>query len=478
MNQINHLFNNDLHAVNLGLESFTVGLQDTGAAVQHVNWQPPAGGDVELGRKLVHLLYDASMQQRIDAANSLAMERMLSAHPAWVGVSTAKEAIGLKSNQFLHAGPPIPYEKMCGPMQGAAVGAVLFENLATTPEEARALLESGGIEFAPCHHYHAVGPMAGIISPSMPVFLIRNQSGGNLAYTNINEGLGKVLRFGAYDEEVLTRLKWIRDVLAPTLALVVTEKDPIDIRAISAKALHMGDEGHNRNAAASALLFKVLTGRLLVSGLTQKQIADVLRFIDANDHFYLNLSMAASKAVLDTASGIEDCTVITTMARNGVEFGVRMSATGDTWFTAPAEYPKGLYFPGYSEKDAAPDLGDSSITETAGIGGFAMAAAPAIIGFVGGSSQDALKTTREMYKITLRRNMNYSLPAMDFDGVPIGIDALKVVDSGIAPVINTGIAHKNAGVGQVGAGIVRAPMACFIQAIKQYLSGFGKEVER
>ncbi|NMB90931.1 MAG: DUF1116 domain-containing protein, partial [Chloroflexi bacterium] len=372
--------------------------------------------------------------------------------------------------QFLHAGPPIAYADMCGPMKGAALGAVLFEKLADTPADAAALLEKGGVRFAPCHQFHAVGPMAGIISPSMPVLVVRNQSGNNLAYSNINEGLGRVLRFGAYDEEVLTRLHWIQDVLAPTLAQVVTAEAPVDLRSISAKALQMGDEGHNRNAAASALLFKELTGRLLVSALSPEIVASVLGFISANDHFYLNLSMAASKAVLDSAAGIPDCTVITAMARNGVEFGVRMSATGDAWFTAGAEFPKGLYFPGYSENDAAPDLGDSSITETAGIGGFAMAAAPAIIGFVGGTSQDALNITREMYKITLRRNMNYSLPALNFDGAPIGIDARKVVDSGIAPVINTGIAHKNAGVGQVGAGIVHAPMACFVQAMQQFLS--------
>lgn len=470
MNPINKLFISELHAINLGLESFVIGLNATNAPVQQVDWQPPAGGDAKLGKCLVQLFYDPQARQRIDAANNLAMERILSAHPVWLGIRTAGEVLGIKANQFLHAGPPIAYANMCGPMKGAALGAVLFENLAATPEEATALLENGSIEFAPCHHYHAVGPMAGIISPSMPVFVVRNQTGGNLAFSNVNEGLGKVLRFGAYDAKVLTRLNWIKDVLAPTLASVVSEENPIDLQTITAKALHMGDEGHNRNVAASALLFKELTGRLLISGMDTKTIASVLAFIAANDHFYLNLSMAASKAMLDTAAGIPNCTVVTAMARNGVEFAIRMCATGDTWFTAPAEFPKGLYFPGYSEADAAPDLGDSSITETAGIGGFAMASAPAIIGFVGGTSQDALNTTREMYGITLRRNTNFSLPSLNFDGPPIGIDARKVVDSGITPVINTGIAHKNAGVGQVGAGIVHAPMACFIQAMKQFLS--------
>jgi hypothetical protein len=470
MNRINDLFASELHAVNLGLESFTIGLKDTGAPVQHVDWRPPAGGDAELGARLVMLFYDSEACRRTEAANNLAMERILSAHSKWVGVSTAREAMAIEANQFLHAGPPIAYRDMCGPMKGAALGAVLFEKLAANPEEAVALLENGGIQFAPCHDYHAVGPMAGIISPSMPVLVVRNETGGNLAFTNVNEGLGKVLRFGAFDSEVLSRLSWIKDVLAPALASVITEDNPVDLRAISAKALHMGDEGHNRNAAASALLFKELTGRLLAVGADQKATASVLAFVAANDHFYLNLSMAACKAVVDGAAGIPDCTVITAMSRNGVEFGVRMSATGDTWFTAPADIPKGLYFPGYSEADAAPDLGDSSITETAGLGAFAMAAAPAIIGFVGGTSQDALNTTRQMYSITLRRNTNYSLPFLNFEGAPIGIDARKVVDTGITPVINTGIAHKNAGVGQVGAGIVHAPMACFVQAMREFLS--------
>lgn len=469
MSKIESLFEEELVAINIGLRTFAESLEYTGANAIHLDWQPPAGGDVEVGRRMAFLNYQEELRKKIDQANQEAMQRILAARPMLIDVQTAREALGLDDHQFLHSGPPIDFASMCGPMQGAAIGAMLLEGLADTPDIARQKLEAGEVHFSPCHHYNAVGPMAGLISPSMPVFVVRNEEHSNLAYSNINEGLGKVLRFGAYNQEVIKRLKWIADVLAPALKNILTENDPIDLRAITAQALQMGDECHNRNVAASSLLFKQLTNRLLVSEIGRKELSEVLSFIAANDHFFLNLSMASCKSMLDTAVGIPDSTVITVMSRNGVEFGIRMSSTGERWFTAPAGIPEGLYFPGFSEADAALDLGDSSITETAGIGGFAMATAPAIVGFVGGSARDALNYTREMRNITLKRNPNYSLPTLDFEGAPVGIDAWRVLETGIPPVINTGIAHKEAGVGQIGAGVVRAPMECFVEAMKVFM---------
>ncbi len=161
------------------------------------------------------------------------------------------------------------------------------------------------------------------------------------------------------------------------------------------------------------------------------------------------------------------------MARNGVEFGIRLSGTGDCWFTGPAQQVRGLFFPGFTEADAAPDLGDSAITETAGVGGFAMAAAPAIVQFVGGTPEMAMGYTREMFGITLGRNPAYTLPPLGFSGTPTGIDARLVGDSGTLPVINTGIAHKAPGVGQVGAGVVHPPLECFAGAIEALAAALG-----
>jgi hypothetical protein len=370
---------------------------------------------------------------------------------------------------LLHSGPPIEWPRMCGPVQGAVIGAILFEGWASTPARARALVEDGSVAFAPCHHHGAVGPMAGVVSPSMPVVVVENADRGNRAWATLNEGLGRVLRFGAYDEPVIERLRWFAATLGPALSATLAASGPVDLKAITAQALQMGDEGHNRNVAATSLLTRAIAPDL-VRTVDAATAQAVLAFLRGNDHFFLNLSMAACKSALDAAHGIEGSTVVTAMSRNGVDFGIRLSGTGDTWFTSPVGVPDGLYFPGFGPDDANPDLGDSAITETAGIGGFAMAAAPAIVRFVGGTPADAIAFTRLMERITLARNSAYGLPSLGFSGTPTGIDARRVVETGIAPVINTGIAHREAGVGQIGAGIARAPLACFEAALRDLAS--------
>lgn len=462
---VNKLFEQDLQVINVGLSSFADSIQQTGGKSLQLDWRPPASGERETGMSLATLINDPL----VEAANRIAHERFLSAQPILMGVAQAlKEIPNLGERTLLHAGPPIEWSRMCGPMQGAVIGAILYEGWAENHDAARALADSGEIRFAPCHHFGAVGPMSGVVSPSMPVWVVKNQDRGNMSFSNLNEGLGKVLRFGANDASVLDRLKWMGSVLGPALDAAVKVLGGVELRPIIAQALHMGDECHNRNAAASSLLFKRLTPALLKTDLSQGDIARVLEFIAGNDHFFLNISMACCKAMLDAGHGVEHSTLVTAMARNGVDFGIRVSGTGDAWFTAPAPIVDGLFFPGYSQADAAPDLGDSAITETAGIGGFAMGAAPAIVQFVGGTPQDAIAYTREMYNITLGVNGGFTLPPLNFEASPAGIDARKVVDTGIAPVINTGIAHKDAGVGQVGAGITRAPLECFDQAIRAF----------
>ncbi len=460
------LFPDGVRAVNVGLEMFAGPLATHGATVAALEWRPPADGDRDLGLLLARLEDDPDdpIGRTIADANATAVERLLAAQPMLVDVQPARSALGLVDRQILHSGPPIAWERMCGPVQGAITGAILLEGWATTPDEAVALAASGRIELSACHHHRAVGPMAGVVSPSMPVVVVENVTAGTRAHATLNEGLGKVLRFGAYDDSVLERLRWFASTLAPALSAALLSDGPLDLRGLTGQALQMGDEGHNRNIAATSLFTRTIAPALVRTS-DSSTAAAVLDFLRGNDHFFLNLSMAACKSALDAAHGIEGSTIITAMARNGVDFGVRMSGTGDAWFTTPVGVPDGLYFPGYGPEDANPDLGDSAITETFGIGGFAMAAAPAIVRFVGGSPADALEFTRLMGRITLARNPSYALPPLGFVGTPTGIDARRVVDSGIAPVINTGIAHKRAGVGQIGAGIARAPLACFGAAL-------------
>jgi hypothetical protein len=448
--------------VNIGIASFADAIRQAGAHATQLEWAPPAQGDRATGAALAALVGNP----RVDKANEKAFAAYSAAMPVLEGIGIARKHIPrMRGQMLLHAGPPIEWKRMCGPMQGAIIGAILHEEWARTEKEARALAASGKVRFAPCHHHDAVGPMSGIISPSMPVWIVRNSTLGNRAYSNLNEGLGKVLRFGANNAEVLDRLKWMRDSLEPTLAAALKVLGPVELKPLMAQALHMGDEVHNRNAAASGLLLKRLVPAILKSGAKPADAAGACEFIAGNDHFFLNLSMAASKAMLAAAADVPGSSMVSVMCRNGVEFGIRLAGTGAKWYTAPAPVVDGLYFPGYSKADAAGDLGDSAITETAGLGGFAMAAAPAIVKFVGGTPADALANTLAMGHITLGRNSAFTLPALNFGGTPAGIDARNVVDTGILPVINTGIAHKQAGIGQIGAGVTRAPLACFTQAI-------------
>ncbi len=467
-----------VHAINVGLAGFADPIRDHGASVVALDWRPPASGDRELGLLLAYLENDAAdpVGAAIAAANEMAVRRILGAQPMLVDVQPAGTAIaGFGGRTLLHSGPPIEWSRMCGPVQGAAIGAAMFEGWASSPEDARRLLDDGAIRFQPCHDHAAVGPMAGIVSPAMPVVVVENAANGNRAHATLNEGLGKVLRFGAYDSAVLERLRWFASTLGPALSATLKASGPIDLKAITAQALQMGDEGHNRNVAATSLFTRVIAPTL-VEAVDPPTAQAVLAFLRGNDHFFLNLSMAACKAALDAGHGIKGSTVVTAMTRNGVDFGIRLSGTGQDWFISPVGVPDGLYFPGYGPDDANPDLGDSAITETFGIGGFAMAAAPAIVRFVGGSPADAINFTRLMERITLARNSAYGLPSLGFSGTPTGIDARRVVETGIAPVINTGIAHKEAGVGQIGAGIARAPLACFELAVRALGEQFGVEV--
>jgi hypothetical protein len=405
--------------------------------------------------------------QKIELANREALRTILDGQPVLVDVQPAGSVIeGLGRNVILHSGPPISWERMCGPMRGAVCGIALFEGWVADLDDAARAAARGRFAFHPNHHFGAVGPMTGMTTMSQPVMIVENKAFGNRAYCTINEGLGKVMRFGGNDAEVLERLRWIADVLGPALSAALTASGGLGLKSIIARGLAMGDEMHQRNVACSALFLREIAPSLARTSRDRDTLAEVMAFIGRNDQFFLNVAMAMGKAMTDPASGIDGSSIVTVMCRNGTDFGVRVSGTGDRWYTAPVEMPVGLFFPGYSQRDANPDMGDSAIVETIGLGGFAMATAPAVAGFVGaGSARDAANYTNAMYEITVGRNAEWTMPNLDFAGVPTGIDIRKVLATGQAPVINTGIAHREAGVGQVGAGIVRAPLACFEQAL-------------
>jgi len=458
----------ELHAINLGLESFAQNLTAQNVPVLHVDWKPPAGGNDILIRTLTKMK-EPTLAAKITKANEEALKRMMEAQPILTGVGLAKDLIpGMKSDLLIHAGPPITYDRMAGPMKGAIWGCLMYEGLAANIDEAKKLAESGKIRYEPCHHHSSVGPMAGLIAPSFMVYEVENKNGTNKAYSGLNEGRGKVLRMGAYSPEVMAKLHWMNEVMGPVLDKAIKHLGGIDIRAMLAKALHMGDDGHNRLDACS-ILFTTTLAPAVVAVCDDKATAEsIIKFLAENALSILNPVMAAAKTMADAAAGVEYSTIVTTMARNGTDFGLRVSGLGDQWFTGPAGIVKALYFPGFSEKDANPDFGDSVITETAGFGGFAMASAPAIVTFISGTAKDAVNTTMDMYEITGGEHKFFTIPYLDFRGTPTGVDIRKVVDKGIAPRVNTGVAHKDPGVGQVGAGVVSAPMNMFEEAIQAF----------
>jgi hypothetical protein len=406
----------------------------------------------------------------INEANKTCLQKVQESTAVWSDIRTAKEVIpGMTERTVLHAGPPVSWENMCGPMRGSITGACLYEGWASTPEEVEALAVSGELEFDSSHHRHSIGPMSGIITPSMEVNVVTNTVHNIETYSTLYMGIGKVLRHGAFDDEVLAKLRWMNQELAPLLKAALLNAGGIDLKSIVAQAVQMGDELHNRNKASNALLLTALVQHLIAVG-DKAAVIKAIDFIDKAGHFILNAVMAGSKGMLDAGSNIENSTIVTALARNGYETGIRVSGLGDKWFTAPAPMIEGVYFPGFGPEDANPDMGDSAITETVGLGSFAMAGAPAVVEYIGGTAQFAMETTLKMYEITAGEHDTYKLPPVNFRGTPLGIDIRKVVETGITPVINTGIACRRPGVGQIGAGLTAAPMECFTAALEAFAS--------
>lgn len=473
------LLNTTPKVINVGLESFTEPIKTFGGEAIQYTWRPRAGGN----KKLIRILNELDKRdEEINAANDVIISRFLESQPFLVDNRPAKDVIPTLDTDekiVLHAGPPIKFENMTGPMQGSVIGAMKFEGWAKDEADALEQLANGEVTFMPCHSVGAVGPMGGITTKNFPVFIVENQADGTRGYCIMNEGIGEVLRFGANSPTVIKRLEWQRDVLGPVLGKALREiEGGLNLNVMMARAIGMGDEFHQRNIAASLVFLKEITPTISTLDINEDDKRDVIQFLADTDQFFLNIAMAAGKAIVDYVRKEETGCLVTTMARNGENFGVRIGACGDEWFTAPVNTPNGLYFSGYSEKDANADIGDSAITETIGLGGMSMIAAPGVTRFVGlNGLKDAQNISEEMEQIVTTNNPTWPIPNWDFKGAPLGIDIRKVVETGITPIINTGIAHKEAGVGQVGAGTVRAPLGCFEKALVAYAKTLGIEVD-
>ncbi len=464
MSQINKLFKSNLNVVNMGSQIFHEEVLKQDNPSVNIDWKPPGAGD----EKLLEALDWLSDQSAIDQANDQVIEIMMSSKMVLTGVARAIDVVpGMSKHTILHAGPPITFEKMPGPMKGAVIGALIYEKLAKDADEALALAQSDSITYASCHDHQTVGAMTGVISANMLVHCVKNETYGNYGFSMVHEGSGyTVQRYGSWDEGVINRLNWLDQEFRPVLNDAIKLSGGIDVGATIAQALHMSDECHNRNKASSSLFYKQIVPFLLQTEYPKEVLLRVSQFINGNEHYHLSITMAASKAQLDAANGVKNSTIVTALSRNGYEFGIKVSGLGkDHWFTGPARMVDGLFFPGYSQADACPDMGDSAISETAGLGGFSLGNAPAIVQFVGGTVADALSYVKKMYEITWSENKNYTIPFLNFRGTPAGVDVRKVIETGILPIITTGIAHKERGKGQIGAGITTPPQECFEKAL-------------
>jgi hypothetical protein len=464
------LFSQKLKAVNIGLPSFGEDLVKQEVETVIVEWQAPAGGNTEMVNAL-KVLENADVEK----ANQLTIEKMLSGEPVLIGMERAQDVIpGMGPRSIFHSGPPLTWERMCPAVQRGVLGAIIFEGWAKDRESALELVKNNGVEFSNNHSHSAVGPMTGIISPSMPVWVVENNTYGNRAYSTLNEGKGVTLWYGDFDDSTIKQLRWFRDVFGPNMKKALDKQSgTINPFNLVAQGLSMGDEVHVRCQATTALFIKEIVPLLADAGVDGADIADMVRFMAKNNTFTLNLAMAACKSVMDAAHGVPNSTIVTAMTRNGTDFSIRVGGLGDQWFvTAAPPLDDCLYYPGYTVEDALGDIGDSSIIETTGFGGMAFACAPTISSFVGGSVKDAIAMNKQMASITYGKNKTFAIPIMDFAGSATGVDIRKVAGSQIVPIIDTGVVHKDPGIGQIGAGVAHAPISIFEQAVMAMANTF------
>jgi Protein of unknown function (DUF1116) len=454
-------------AANVGLSGFAEAIAAQGAEAVDVDWRPPAGGDAEALRVLEALW--GRHGDRVQAANEEVVARVEAAAPRAVGVVAAREAIEVLDapRTLLHAGPPIEWSRVCDPQRRALVAACLFEGWADSRTEAAGLLAAGEVTLHPGNEHGHVGPMTGVCSPSMPVWVVEDDGSGTRAHSTLNEGPGNTLWFGVGDDESVQRLRFMRDELAPALAAALEREGPVDVFSLAAQGLQMGDELHMRSQATGNLLL-----RQLAPGFAALGAERAARFVAGNHLFFLNLTMAAAKCASLAASGVPGSSIVTLMSRNGTVTGLQLAGLPGRWFTAPAPpVQDALLREGFAEGDAGLDIGDSAVIECVGLGGMALAAAPAVAAFVGGNMADAARRTHQMGHIAAARSRRFTIPTLDHLGSPVGIDARLAVELEITPQITTGVLHASSGAGQIGAGVAHQPLAPFRAAVAALAAG-------
>ncbi|MGH3276131.1 MAG: DUF1116 domain-containing protein [Streptosporangiaceae bacterium] len=449
--------------VNVGLRLLGDAVRAQQVPVLDVRWRIPAGGRQDLVGSLTSLL--GPRAARVDQANREVLRRLDEGSPLLTRIGSAlSEVPGMTSSTILHCGPPLPWERFCDPLRRSVLAAIMAEGLADAPDAAGTLVAQDDVHLESASQHDTVLPMATALGPSAPVIVAKLPAGGNRAFSGLNQGPGKTAWFGVDGPEAVARLAFLRDAVGPVLNEALRASGPIDILAMVAQGLAMGDDSHMRSQATTNLLIRHLLPYLAEAA--DPRLPQVARFLSGNHLFFLNVAMAAAKAVTDWAAQVRDSSIVTGMARNGTTFGIRLAATGDRWFQAPAPpVSDALYNPGFGPADGAPDIGDSAVLELAGLGAAAAAASPAVAAFLGGHMAAAVGATRAMDRICAGRSSRLTIPFLDFRGSPLGVDVRKVVETGITPSITTGILHRDAGTGQVGAGVAHAPLACFEEAL-------------
>jgi hypothetical protein len=450
-----------LAAVNVGLPTFADAIEGQGAPVIDVDWRPPARGDRDVVRAL-ELLWGVHGSE-VAGANEEVVRRIEAAHPRAVTVAPAREMLPVLASGrvLLHSGTAIEWERICDPQRRALAAACVFEGWAQSVDGARSLLASGEVALAPGNEHGHVGPMTGVCSPSMPVWVVLDEASGARAYATFNEGPGRTLWFGVGDDESIERLRFFRDELGPLMAKLLVREGPIDIFALTAHGLQMGDELHMRSQATGNLLIRNLAPGFAALGGERSA-----RFLAGNHHFFLTLTMAAAKCASLAGAGLRGSSVVNLITRNGTDMALQIAGLPGRWFKAPAApVQDALLREGYADSDAALDIGDSAVIECIGLGGMAVAAAPAVAAFFGGGAADAIARTELMSQITVGRSRRFTIPALDFAGTPLGIDARLAAELEITPQITTGVLHASSGAGQIGAGVAHQPIGPFRAAV-------------
>jgi hypothetical protein len=447
-------------AVNVGLTTFADAIASQGAPVVDVDWRPPARGDRDTVRALERLW--GAHGSVVRAANAEVVNRIESAQPRAVAVVPARDALPvLSGHALLHSGTAIDWERICDPQRRALAAACVFEGWAGSVAQARELLVSGEVSLYPGNEHGHVGPMTGVCSPSMPVWVVEEDASGARAYSTFNEGPGRTLWFGVGDDESIERLRFFRDELGPLMAKLLEREGPIDVFGLAAQGLQMGDELHMRSQATGNLLT-----RNLAPGFAALGGERCARFVAGNHHFFLTLTMAAAKCASLASSGVRGASVVNLITRNGTDMALQIAGLPGRWFGAPAApVQDALLREGHTEADAALDIGDSAVIECIGLGGMAVAASPAVAAFFGGGAADAIARTELMGQITVARSRRFTIPALDFAGSPVGIDARLAAELDITPQITTGVLHASSGAGQIGAGVAHQPVEPFRDAV-------------